>query len=70
MNCLSCGSPELIQRWKTFRDGTRHIEEVCNGCGIWQRWVPQTHPSGAPTKESLDALPEPPSDDDRQGGLW
>ena len=37
-------------RWKTFADGTRHIEARCLYCRKFLRWAPQTPENVAAAK--------------------
>jgi hypothetical protein len=70
MRC-SCGCDSFSYTWRTFDNGTRHIEQRCSACGVFVRWAPQRHPNGVETREALCAQ-EPAADtsDKRQGGLW
>jgi hypothetical protein len=36
-----CGQATFTTAWRTFQDGTRHIEMRCAACNRFQKWLPQ-----------------------------
>jgi hypothetical protein len=43
--CPHCGAAEFTTRWRTFADGTRHVQADCARCKRFVRWMKQR---GAP----------------------
>lgn len=39
--CNACGSMRVIQTSRTFKDGSHHVAENCEKCGLFIRWAPQ-----------------------------
>jgi hypothetical protein len=53
-------------RWRSFKDGTRHIEVRCDRCGEFLRWAEQIPHWVALADEAEKTQPKPP----KQGLLF
>lgn len=44
VKCKKCGKKNMSYKWRTFKNGTKHIAQICSDCGAYNNLVSKVEP--------------------------
>lgn len=42
--CRKCGKKKMEYKWQTFKNGEKHIAQICGSCGKFNDYVAKVEP--------------------------